>query len=94
MKVALAEMGYGDAVVRVRQDNRRADGTPWVTMSRGVPLEVAWQAFSLTYERMPCWSCWVGNSGSDSVSKACAHDGDCANLGPKRPPRELLVAAS
>lgn len=87
VKMALAEMGYGDASVWVM--GKAANGTPTLAIT-GVPDAVAWQAGHIVNPGM-CWSCWSRNSGSTAVGRACLM-GDCANLGPARPPRELLMA--
>lgn len=90
VKVALAEMGWVDADVHAL-NRETVDGEPNVFIQRTVPKPVAFQALAVTLNT-PCWSCWSHNSGSREIALGCLR-GDCANLGPKRPPRELLVSA-
>jgi hypothetical protein len=91
IKTALAELGYVGAKVWP-EGSLTSWGEPRI-QSTGAPTAVLWQAYATAGLRMACWSCHRVNSGDPNRSNACAR-GDCADLGPRCPPRELLVSSS
>ncbi len=89
VKACLAEFGYRDAEVWAgwNPNISRYDVTMWHSAA---PVAVRWQARFVAGENPACWSCWSPNSGSREVGSDCIN-GNCHNLGPRRPPRELLT---
>ena len=89
VKACFAELGYGDAEVWVVLSPYT--GEHEVVMSRySAPAAVRWQARFVAGKKAACWSCWSTNSGSHEIGLDCIN-GNCHNLGPRRPPRELLT---
>lgn len=85
LRVALAELGYGDAFLASEET---WGGWPdAVSDADEVPNHIWWTACSLVYPTQPCWACYLMHESDACIDGNCAHPD-----GPAKPPRELLVA--
>jgi hypothetical protein len=89
VRACLAEMGYEDA--DVVWEASPTMGNYGIRCSKTMPLAVYWQALYVSGAEIACWSCKQEQSGDPSIGFDCI-EGRCHNLGPKTPPRELLVS--
>ena len=90
IKMALAEVGYPDAVLIIE------NGMPvWDSYNNSRAADAAWwMACELAGPSLPighaCWPCWSSDTFDIGIGQRCA-DGECSHPeGPRFPPRELL----
>jgi hypothetical protein len=93
VNAAFAEMGYAECV-RPTPEGRRPAAL-FTSLALIPPNAVVWQASKVCApELTPCWSCWLADGYVNAARSAACMAGECTTPdGPKKPPREALVAA-